>query len=289
MQDRPQKPLISLIVATLGREKELNVFLESLTKQTFDLSAVQVIVVDQNKEIDLKPILSQYQNRLHIVHIPSSKTGLSLNRNIGLRVAEGQVVAFPDDDCTYYPDTLEKVWAAFQRNPTVNLVLGRVVDRKSGKSMLRNWPSKVKKITKSNFFTHSSSITIFARQSPLFDERIGVGTYFGSYEDADFVYRVLLRDGAALYDPSVEVWHEDQNIHVFDENKLQQYGLGFGALVRKHLSPVMLYWFLGVLLYHAFGLAKSLLRTDRREFRKRWLSIVSRIRGFVLFPRVPTR
>lgn len=286
-EQTPHKPLFSLIVATLGRENELDAFLGSVAKQMLDLSEIQVIVVDQNTDIDLEPVINRHQKSLHILHIRSPRRGLSHNRNLGLDIADGQIVAFPDDDCLYYPDTLEKVIEAFQQNPTSNLILGRIVDRRTGKSMFRNWPSHRKTVSKMNFLTHYSSITIFVKRSLRFDERMGVGTYFGSYEDADFVYSVLLHDKIAVYDPNIEVWHEEQNMHVFSEAKIQQYGLGFGALARKHLSFVMMYWLLGVLAYHALGLFKALLRSDRKEARKRWLSIASRIKGFLHFPKIP--
>ncbi|MBO1436373.1 glycosyltransferase family 2 protein [Meiothermus sp. CFH 77666] len=282
-----KKPLFTLIVATLGRERELDSFLDSVSKQTIDLSEIQIVIVDQNSDIDLEPVINQYQNRLHILHMRSPKPGLSHNRNLGLDVAKGQIVAFPDDDCLYYPDTLDKVREAFRRNPTSNLILGRIVDRSTGKPMLRKWPTSPKIVSRMNFLTYYSSITIFAKNCPYFDERLGVGTYFGSYEDADFVYSVLLRDKGAIYDPTIEVWHEEQNMHVFNEIKIWQYGLGFGALTRKHLSFVMVYWLLGVLTYHTLGLLRAFLRSDSGEVRKRWLSIASRIQGFLRFPRTP--
>ncbi len=282
-----KKPLFTLIVATLGRNKEIDSLLDSISKQTLELSNIQVIVVDQNTDIDLASVIKPYQERLRILHIRSPKRGLSRNRNLGLDLAEGQIVAFPDDDCLYYPDTLEKVSQAFQRNPTSNLILGRVVDRSTGRSLLRQWPSRPKIISRLNFLTHYSSITIFAKNCPRFDERLGVGTYFGSYEDADFVYSVLLRDKGAIYDPTIEVWHEEQNMHVFNEIKIWQYGLGFGALTRKHLSFVMVYWLLTVLTYHTLGLLRAFLRSDSGEVRKRWLSIASRVQGFLRFPRTP--
>lgn len=284
MIKRFMSPTFSLIVATFGRFSELEVFLQSLTEQTVKAEQIQVIIVDQNDTLDLQLIIQKYQRLLDLTHIRSSKKGLSYNRNLGLQIAKGEIVAFPDDDCRYYPNTLESVLRVFEQNPRATLILGRIIDRTTGKSIIRNWPTHPKMITKRNFITHYSSITIFTKQHLTFDERLGVGTYFGSYEDADFIYRSLLASNDIPYDPSIEVWHPEQNIHAFSEAKTIQYGLGFGALARKHWSWVFAYLLLGVIAFHTFGLLKALIRQDKVEMRKRWLSITSRIRGFIEFP-----
>lgn len=276
-------PLFSLIVATFGRFSEIDIFLASIVEQTIDIKTIEIIIVDQNDVLDLQPIIQKYQILLQIIHIKSSRKGLSYNRNLGLEIAKGEIIAFPDDDCKYYPDTVESVLKAFEENSKVTLVLGRIIDRNSGKPIIRTWPNHSKLITKRNFITHYSSITIFTKQCLKFDERLGAGLYFGSYEDADFVYRLLSENRNAIYSPSIEVWHPEQNIHIFSESKTVQYGLGFGALARKHWSWIFAYLFSGVIAFHTLGLLKALLRRDRIEVRKRWLSITSRFRGFMKF------
>lgn len=280
----PIIPKFSLIVATYGRYAELAEFLQSVGQQTLELSDIEVIVVDQNTQLDLCSILEQYRDILVIKHIKSTTKGLSYNRNLGIAQAKGQIMAFPDDDCRYYPDTLEAVSHAFEQNPKTKLILGRIFDRATGKSVIRSWPKEAKAISKFNFLTYYSSITIFAKQPVDFDERLGAGTYFGSYEDADFVYRFLAKFGNALYEPNIEVWHSEQNLHVFPEQKVIQYGLGFGALARKHWSLLFAYFLSGVLAFHAFSWLRAMVRQDKLEMRKRRFAITSRIQGFMRFP-----
>ena len=47
----------SLIMATYGREKEVDSFLKSIKKSNYDLELVEVIIVDQNDKISLNPIV----------------------------------------------------------------------------------------------------------------------------------------------------------------------------------------------------------------------------------------
>ena len=94
----------------------------------------------------MEEIISEYTH-LNIIHVKSNTKGLSYNRNIGLEYAEGEYIAYPDDDCEYYPNTLKEVEEAFQKNPESNLILGRIID-KSGNDVIRKWSKQTVNITK---------------------------------------------------------------------------------------------------------------------------------------------
>ena len=138
-------------MATYGREKEVESFLKSLKKSNYDLSLVEVIIVDQNDKIDLNPIVETH-NDLNIKQIKSTVKGLAKNRNIGLEQSYGGIVAFPDDDCEYLPDTLNIISDIFEANSEIDVVMGRIVER-DGSDSLREWPKEEIKISKSNFYT----------------------------------------------------------------------------------------------------------------------------------------
>src|SRR5215212_9261375 len=104
----------SLVLATVGRTEEVRRLLESLREQTY--RNFEVIVVDQNPGDGLTYLLELYRDTLNIRHIRSAK-GISKARNVGLRYTTGDVVAFPDDDCWYAPDLLERVAAKLSAHP----------------------------------------------------------------------------------------------------------------------------------------------------------------------------
>jgi len=280
----PIIPKFSLIVATYGRSAELAEFLQSVGQQTLELSDIEVIVVDQNTQLDLCPILEQYRDILVIKHIKSTTKGLSYNRNLGIAQAKGQIMAFPDDDCRYYPDTLEAVSHAFEQNPKTKLILGRIFDRATGKPVIRSWPKEAKAISKFNFLMNSSSVTLFTKWHQPFDELLGAGAYFGACEDVDFIFRGLVDTKCAYYTPTIEIWHPKQDLENISETKVINYGLGFGALARKHWSLLFAYFLSGVLAFHAFSWLRAMVRQDKLEMRKRRFAITSRIQGFMRFP-----
>ena len=277
--------MFSLILATCGRMQEVDNFLRSITMQNCDMSVLEVIIVDQNGEngTDIAPIVSKYQEKIDIKHIKSDRRGLSLSRNIGLRLAGGKFVAFPDDDCLYYPDTLCETENAFNLNPDIEVFLGRIVDRVTCKNIIRNWKDAAFSIALPNFFLNYSAITIFSRKnSILFDETLGLGTYYGSYEDADYIVQALQSGKKIQYNPCIEVWHPEAQAG-FHEQKLYSYGLGFGALCRKHLSFFFLWLFLKVIGYHTALMILSTITLDMRQAKRRFLSVKSRVQGFVSY------
>ena len=67
-----------MIVATIGRTKELRRLLESLTQQEF--SDFEVIVVDQNDDNRLDEVMDEFDGRVPLMRIFSAK-GVSRARN----------------------------------------------------------------------------------------------------------------------------------------------------------------------------------------------------------------
>lgn len=275
----------SLIMATYGRKDEIALFLESLLSQEkIDLNELELIIVDQNDKISLDDLCQKYMDKLNIIHIKSDKKGLSLNRNIGLKLAKGEYIAFPDDDCTYYSDTLYKVQYYFETHLNTDVVLGRIIDRKRNQNIIRNWKDTPYSVNKSNFFFSYSSITIFARKNDiLFDEELGVGCFFGSNEDADYVWQMLDKNMQLVYTPEIEVWHPEPKEQEINYQKVYSYGLGFGALIYKHLSFSAIWLFIQAQGYHFIKFCLNLLKGNKQEMKKSWLSLTSRFKGMYLY------
>lgn len=281
-----EKHTFSLIVATYGREKELDRLLDSLAHQSYDMSLVEIYIVDQNDNIDLVPILQKYRNQLNIQHIKSTRKGTSYNRNIGIEMAKGHFLAFPDDDSTYYPDTLEKVNDYFLHHSQIDCCLGRIYDRVEKKNILRNWSEQDIKINMWNFFKNYSEIVMFVRSGnvnhDLFSNYFGPGEYFGSCEGIDYlVAHFLKRKRKVMYTPEVEVWHPVQQLTSFDAEKVTSYGLGFGAFCCKNCSLPILILYVETIVYHSIKWIIALLTFNTREAQIRKSFITARIKGWI--------
>lgn len=274
----------SLILATYGRHKEIKDFLDSICRQEYSLEEVEVIVVDQNDKIKLDELIENYRSRINITHIKSNIKGLSVNRNIGLDLAKGSIVAFPDDDCTYYPDTLRVVANLFKESPNTDIFMGSIFDRETSSDVLRKWPKKRLTINKWNFFRLISSITIFSKiNSQRFDAELGVGGQYGSNEDADYIYRSLKQGAAIIYDSDLTIWHPEQNDKNISKSKAYSYGLGFGALIAKHYTVDMHILFIKSIAFHALKLTSSLIKFNIKPVNMRVSAISSRISGYFTY------
>ena len=120
-------PGFSLILATSGRTTELRRFFGSLAAA--GAADCECIVVDQNADDRLQPILAAWSDRISIKHLRSSP-GLSHARNVGLSRATGELLAFPDDDCWYSPGLLRQVRSFFAANPRYSLLSVGVRDER---------------------------------------------------------------------------------------------------------------------------------------------------------------
>ena len=283
-------PTFSLVVSTLGRVAPMEQLLASLERQTF--GDFEVVVVDQNDDDRLDALLTRHRASLRLTRIRSAR-GLSLGRNAGLAIARGRIVAFPDDDCWYAEDTLERVAKRFA---DVSLDgLSTWIGETPGTDGLGRRPWGVQaRIGHGNLFRLPISASLFVRHDALlrdgiaFDERIGAGRRIGAGEETWFVHQLLDRGARIEYDGSIRVHHPV--LPDRDPGKAWSYGLGFGYVCRRLIAagqPRILYPLGRALLRSAGAAAFFALRGDidrSRTFAARLGSIVI---GFVSPPLDP--
>lgn len=279
MSDKKYK--FSLVLATLGRRDTVDRFLQTLVDQQYALQTVQIIIVDQNGSNLLDNVIAKHAGRLNLVHIRSARRGLSLNRNIGLDRAEGEIVGFPDDDCEYPRDLLKTVEATFDAT-SADLLLGKIWDPQLDKPAIRSWPEKFQSLNSFNFYRLTSSITLFTKSvNHRFDERFGLGAQFGSNEDVIFVYSLLQNGLVGCYEPSIRVYHEDQPMSALNEEKVAGYAFGFGRFAREYLSLPVLAIFASSLAFQMLHGLKAICLFDSKAARLRAASLGARFRGFL--------
>lgn len=111
---------ISIVVPFHNNRKQIGSCCESLLQQTFRKDSYEVIFVDNNSTDGSAGIVAAYPSiQLLQQHAPGSYAA----RNLGIRAARGQIIAFTDADCIAAPDWLARIETALS-NQDVAVVLG---------------------------------------------------------------------------------------------------------------------------------------------------------------------
>jgi glycosyltransferase involved in cell wall biosynthesis len=271
----------TLILATVGRTREVARFLESLDAQSE--RDFELIVVDQNGDERLAPVLERWRGLFPIVYL-RSQPGLSRARNLALAHVRGEIVAFPDDDCWYPADLLLRVAYFLDAHVHVDGLNGRAVDR-DGAARGR-WARDAGPLTRLGVFNRSISYAIFLRRTVIervgrFDETLGLGaaTPWQGGEDWDYQIRALDAGFRLHYRPEVLVYH-DRLPPLDDQIVARTYRMsrGSGRILRRHRYPLwyVAWWFAGSLGLTLLALAQ----TDALRARYHWKSLMGKLEGW---------
>jgi glycosyltransferase involved in cell wall biosynthesis len=234
----------SLIVATLGRTRELENFFESLASQGYP--NVECIVVDQNPDRRVKNIVDRWKGVMNL-RVVDSTPGLSRARNVGLAAATGDILAFPDDDCWYDQSLLTSVSRWFENHAEYGLLTVGSQDL-NGFTSGNRWIQDRCEIRPSNAFRTTFSSTIFVRRTPatrnaLFDEAIGIGsgTRFGSGEETDYILGFLAIGIRGYFDRTWHIGHPKRDMlsGQINESRACSYGRGMGYVLRKRSQHLL--------------------------------------------------
>jgi len=106
---------ITVVIATCNRVSSLRNCLASLETQTLDRDLFEVLVINDGSTDSTGQFLADFMSEtdMGFRYISHKNSGVSYSRNVGIENAEGEYVAFTDDDCIVPPDWLEKMYNRF--------------------------------------------------------------------------------------------------------------------------------------------------------------------------------
>ena len=283
---RCEMPRFSLIVGTKGRPNELGAFLRSVEVQ--ERQDLEIFVVDQNEDDRVVPILKGFVAPERIVHLrptPGSKPGVSSARNQAIPLCNGDIVAFPDDDCWYPPHLLDSVDAWFKEHRETAILTVTSRDELGSRSA-NQWNSDLCDLRRNNVFRTTATSTIFVQRAfwppnAFFDEGLGPGSWtgFNSSDDTDYVLMLISHGLQGKFTQLLHVGHPSRQSLSSEAAKRRSfsYGLGMGRVMRKY--QMFLSWpaYLGFDMVRA---ALNLAKGDRSEAAFRWRHGLGLIRGF---------
>lgn len=256
-----ESPLISVIICTRDHPEQFARSMRSVL--AVDYPNFELIVIDNAPSDDAveRLVAETADPRVHYFLEPVA--GLSRARNRGILEADGELIAFTDDDVEVDRGWLHGLLRGFASGPKVGMVTGVVVstrldnefqqyfdenvqwsnsfaprlfDLKQNRPDHLMYPYALGMIgTGANFAIRASAIDAVGP----FDEALGAGMPTRGGEDLDYFLRILSTDGWQIaYEPNSLVWHD----HRSDEAalKAQMYGYGSGAMAygfKSALNP----------------------------------------------------
>jgi glycosyltransferase involved in cell wall biosynthesis len=112
------KPKVSVIIPTYNRANYVTFAVESVLQQS--MQDYEIIVVDDGSTDDTPERLKQFGSR--IIYIHTHNQGKAPALNIGMRIAQGQYIAYLDSDDVYTDFKLEIQVGLLEHYPDVGFV-----------------------------------------------------------------------------------------------------------------------------------------------------------------------
>lgn len=264
-------PNISLIICTEKRPKrlkELLLSLDNLRHKNLEVLIIDLSRTDENKKLTRQFVVKYF-------HKPN--LNLSQAKNFGIKQSSGELIVFTDDDCQ-----VTKQWILFLlrnfNDKKIAACTGRVLEyKKEGNGWFFNLDkgpfSRVFKKEDLGFLGFLKAIFSFKKNFPLgsqapapwsigagcnvifkreifdkigfFDEAMGPKTSKKSAEDIDIFYRILKAGFKIAYEPRAIVYHNPEGNFENLLVKSRDYGVGMGALIKKHIkkNPALFFHF----------------------------------------------
>ena len=244
---------ISVIVCTRNRAHAIVGCLDSIAAALSHAAPVdaEIVVVDNASEDDTSAVVTRWAAScafpVRLLHEP--RKGLAVARNCGIRGAQGELLAFTDDDCRLAPDYVVDLLRHYQSDKTPTLRGGRV---ELGDPL--DFPITIKTdLVAADYahpvhpggFIHGANMTMqrtVVDRLGLFDQRFGAGTAFPG-EDCDYIIRAHAAGIRVHYVPDMVILHFHGRR---DKESAQRLFAGYmranGALYVKHLrsSPLLI-------------------------------------------------
>lgn len=242
---------ISLIICTRDRCQQLARCLASIRKTSFARSW-ELIIVDNGSIDATKAVADTFAKSFpgRVTYLFEPMFGLGNAHNLALTVANGEILAFTDDDCYPAPDFLNHIWSIFATDESLGYISGRILLHDP-----HDIPTAVNESMASLTFPARSFVPIgsvqganmaFRRQTLVgiggFDPIFGPGALFNA-EDIDAAGRASAAGWKGQYCPEVVVRHHHGRKGPDAPGQWKSAGIGAGAYHMKLLLHGEWRWF----------------------------------------------
>ena len=271
---------ISIIVAVKNAEKYVRKCIDSLLNQSYPADKYEIIVVDGLSSDGTWTILQELKKRNPELRIfKNLKENAAAGRNIGVRNAKGEYVAFIDGDAVADTNWLENISKTFgdvgavgvggpdllpPDSAYISRVIGMIMASPLASGGKLNPSVQHIMSPKSAYVKHIPTCNLCLKKDVV--EKLGYfdeGFVFAAGEDLEFNTRLTLAGYKLYYSPLIRVAHyRKRDIHAFAK-QIYKWAKVKAAIIKKHgmtnpsyLSPVFGFVFLMMLFLTTLYLDK---------------------------------
>ncbi len=235
---------LGLAIPTYGRFNELHQLLASISNQPN--IPEQIAIIDQNEVGFLDSLIAEWSDHLPIDHHRVNFKSASKARNLGAKILQTDIIAFPDDDCIFLNDTAGKIKDAFQENPSADIIIGKKKEFKKHARTKKKRTTKTIKSVLDLFNAKAETSNIFCKRTALlsmpmlFDESVGPGdcTEVISNEETDLLIRMLHNNANLILYCGIEIHHHSSQVSF---SRSLKYGEGRFELIKRRRLGIFYY------------------------------------------------
>ena len=223
-------PRISVIVCTFNGRRTLWECLDGLSK--LDYVNYEVIVVNDGSTDGTEKIAAQYGFRL----ITTENRGLAAARNVGMQAANGEIIAYIDDDASPDPHWLRYIGATFMNTNHVGVGGPNIAppeDSPMAECVSHSPGNPVHILLSDTEAEHIPGCNMAFRKSALeaiggFDSQFRIAG-----DDVDVCWQLQQKGGSLGYHAGAMVWHHRRSsMRAFWEQQ-HNYGKAEAQLEKK--------------------------------------------------------
>ena len=225
-------PRVSVVVCSYNGSKTLDGCLKSLQKLNYP--DYEVVVVDDGSKDSVPEICKRYD---YIRYFRQDNKGLSAARNVGMDLANGEIIAYTDDDCFADED-----WLYF----LVGKLLESDATGVGGPNLLPTHDGPVAACVSASPGTPAHILVddSVAEHVPgcnmaFWADRLrSIGGFDPAYraagDDVDVCWRLQEEGDHIVYSPAAMVWHHRRSTVKAYLGQQRGYGIAEALLKRKH-------------------------------------------------------
>ncbi|HEX6982795.1 MAG TPA: glycosyltransferase [Balneolaceae bacterium] len=131
---RKEKPFVSVVIPVLNAEQYIDEVLTALERQTYNADFFETILVDNESTDETIPLAKEYDVELLI---NSRSKNPYISRNMGVKKAKGEIIAFLDVTCIPIPTWMEEGVKLIQKG--ADLVGGHIKFKYSSPPSIGEW------------------------------------------------------------------------------------------------------------------------------------------------------